>query len=174
MPLAFSNAPTGNYYLIIYHRNHIGIASRFRQTVTRGSTVSYDFTTDSAKTFGFNSVKVSNSPVRWAMIPGDANKDGFVDGLDQTIWLGENGFDGYLASDFNGDGFIDGLDQTIWIIYNGNSSFLPCGFTMDPVNSQIINNKPDYDAKKSNKIRFDSKKQETPVENNTKQNNNRK
>ena len=55
----------------------------FKQSVVRGSTVSYDFTTDSSKAFGFNMIKVSNSPVRWAMIPGDANRDGFIDALDQ-------------------------------------------------------------------------------------------
>ncbi|MEO8512970.1 MAG: hypothetical protein ABI543_05395 [Ignavibacteria bacterium] len=172
--ISFSNANTGNYYMLVYHRNHLGVATRFKATVTRGATVSYDFTTDSAKAFGFNMIKVSTSPVRWAMIPGDANRDGFVDGLDQTIWLGENGFDGYLASDFNGDGFIDGLDQTLWIIYNGNSSFLPCGFVLDPFTGQIKVNTSDYDAKKSNKLLFESKKHETPIENNTKQNNNRK
>jgi hypothetical protein len=157
-PLSFSNAPTGNYYILVYHRNHLGVASRFRQTITRGSSVSYDFTTDSAKTFGFNAVKVSTSPVRWAMISGDANRDGFVDGLDQTIWIGQNGFDGYLSADFNGDSFVDGLDQTIWIIFNGNGSFLPCGFFLDPFSDRIQLNTPDHDAKRSNMIIFDRKR----------------
>jgi hypothetical protein len=130
--LSFANAPTGNYYLFIFHRNHIPIATRLKQTVTRGSTVSYDFTTDSAKIFGFNAIKLAAGV--WGMIPGDANRDQFVDGLDQTIWLLENGLDGYLPSDFNGDRFVDGLDQTIWLLYNGNSSFLPCNITaLDPV-----------------------------------------
>ena len=67
------------------------------------------------------------------MMPGDANQDQFVDGLDQTIWLAQNGFDGFLSADFNGDRFVDGLDQTLWLLYNGNSSFLPCNITLDPV-----------------------------------------
>jgi hypothetical protein len=77
--------------------------------------------------------KVSNSPVRWGMIPGDANRDEFVDGLDQTIWILLNGLDGYLPADFNGDTFVDGFDQTIWILFNGNSSFMPCTFSFDQV-----------------------------------------
>ncbi|HRF66858.1 MAG TPA: hypothetical protein PK605_05165 [Ignavibacteria bacterium] len=148
--ISFSNANTGNYYMMVYHRNHLAVATRFRATVTRGSAVNYDFTTDSAKAFGFNMVKVSSSPVRWAMIPGDANRDGFVDGLDQTIWIGQNGLDGYRSADFNGDRFVDGLDQTIWILFNGNGSFLPCGFFMDPVTDKIQPNTPNYDAKKGN------------------------
>jgi hypothetical protein len=124
--LSFTNAPTGNYYLFVYHRNHLPIASRFRQTVTRGSSVSYDFTTDSAKAFGFNMMKLAAGI--WGMIPGDANRDEFIDGLDQTVWILQNGLDGYFAADFNGDSFVDGLDQTLWAIFNGNSSYLPCSF----------------------------------------------
>lgn len=172
--ISFSNANTGDYYMMVYHRNHLAVATRFKTTVTRGATVGYDFTTDSTKAYGFNMVKVSTSPVRWGLIPADANRDGFVDGLDQTIWIGQNGLDGYLVSDFNGDSFIDGLDQTIWIIYNGNSSFLPCGFTLDPVTNQILTNSPNYDIKKSNKILIEKKRMEAPVQNNSKQNNNRK
>ncbi len=174
VPVSFSNAVTGNYYLLVYHRNHIAVATRFKTAVTRGSTVNYNFTTDSAKAFGFNMAKISTLPLLWGMIPGDANRDGFVDGLDQTIWLGENGFDGYLSTDFNGDAFVDGLDQTVWLLYNGNSSFLPCGFTQDPVTKQIIINTPDYDVKKKNRITMEKILKDKQAENEAKQNNKRK
>jgi hypothetical protein len=122
--LSFSNAGTGKYYLFVYHRNHVAVATKLTQNIVRNSTVSYNFTTDSAKAFGNNMIKLGASV--WGMIPGDGNRDGFVDGLDQTLWIGQNGFDGYLASDFNGDGFVDGLDQTLWIVWNGQSYVLPC------------------------------------------------
>ncbi|MGA2669062.1 MAG: hypothetical protein ABSF32_09115 [Ignavibacteria bacterium] len=125
---SFARANTGKYYILVYHRNHLPIASRYTQQVTRGSTVSYDFTTDSAKTFGFNAIKVSTSPVLWGMIPGDANQDEYVDALDQLIWISQNGQNGFYSADFNGDTYVDALDQLLWIIYNGSSSFLPCGF----------------------------------------------
>jgi hypothetical protein len=170
-PLSFSNAPTGNYYILVYHRNHLGIASRFKQAVTRGSSVNYDFTNDSSKAFGFNMVKVSNSPVRWGMIPGDANRDGFTDGLDQTVWIGQNGLDGYLPSDFNGDLFVDGLDQTIWILYNGSSSFLPCGFFMNAETNAMEITNPNYDVKRGNRLLLEKnmrKEQESKINDNRK------
>ena len=123
---SFSNANTGKYYIFVYHRNHLPVASMYTQQITRGSTVSYDFTTDSAKTYGFNAIKVSTSPVLWGMIPGDANRDEYVDALDQVIWINENGQFGFYASDFNGDSYVDALDQFLWILYNGNASYLPC------------------------------------------------
>ncbi len=128
---SFSNALTGNYYLFVFHRNHLPISSRLRQTITRGNTVAYDFTNDSTKTYGNNVTRVATG--KYGMIPGDANRDQFVDGLDQTIWFAQNGLDGYNSADFNGDGFVDGLDQTIWILYNGNGSFLPCNISVPDV-----------------------------------------
>jgi hypothetical protein len=126
--ISFSIANTGNYYLMVYHRNHLPVASRLKTTITRGSTVSYDFTNDSTKAYGNNMVRVSSSPVVWGLIPSDANQDGFTDATDQLIWIGQNGLDGYLVADFNGDSFVDAIDQAIWINFNGLSSFMPCGF----------------------------------------------
>lgn len=123
--LSFINAPSGNYYLYVYHRNHIPISSSYTIGILRGSTISYDFTDASGKTFGGNVIQVSAIPVRWGMIPGDANQDQYVDGLDQTIWIGQNGTEGYFSADFNGDRYVDGLDQTIWVENNGSGSILP-------------------------------------------------
>jgi hypothetical protein len=122
------------------------ISARYEQSIIRGSTVSYDFTTDSSKTYGNNVIKVATSPVLWGMIPGDANQDGYVDGLDQTLWIFDNGLEGYRSTDFNGDLYVDGLDQTIWILMNGLNYSVPCELTFENVTEhtrkvQMINNR---------------------------------
>lgn len=50
------------------------------------------------------------------LLPGDANRDGYVDGSDYTLWA-----DNYLSTvgtwetgDFTGDGLVDGSDYTVW------------------------------------------------------------
>lgn len=53
-----------------------------------------------------------------APLPGDANGDGKVDGLDYVRWL--NNYNrtttaGASAGDFNGDGEVDGLDYVRWL-----------------------------------------------------------
>ncbi len=135
--LTFNNAETGNYYLIVFHRNHIPVATRLKVGFTRGSVTNYNLTTALNQAFGNNMIQVSASPLRFGLIPGDANRDQFVDGLDQTIWIGQNGLDGYRAADFNGDSFVDGLDQTLWITHNGASSFLPCAIGLTPNETAI-------------------------------------
>ena len=50
-----------------------------------------------------------------APLPGDANHDASVDGLDYTIWS-NNYLTGttYEQGDFTGDGTVDGLDYIVW------------------------------------------------------------
>jgi len=145
--VSFSNAATGTYYLYVFHRNHCVTAAKFKQGIVRGSTVAYDFTTDSSKAFGNNMIKVSTAPVLWGMIPGDANVDGYIDALDQLIWIYQNGLDGYLTADFNGDTYVDALDQFLWITWNGQSYWVPCELTFENVIEHknklknVINNK---------------------------------
>jgi hypothetical protein len=158
LPISFYNAVTGNYYLFVYHRNHITIASKLKQSITRGSIVSYNFTTDSSKAYGYNMIKLSDSPARWGMIPGDANRDGYIDALDQLVWIDENGLDGYLMSDFNGDGYVDALDQLIWIFGNGQSYVLPCEFAFE--------NKPEHSKKLNKHIDQKNQKKNVNTQNN--------
>ena len=59
----------------------------------------------------------SLSPVQ-AILPGDANGDGLVDGPDYVIWLNHYNTsvsNGVASGDFDGNGFVDGLDYVLWL-----------------------------------------------------------
>ncbi|MEZ6068859.1 MAG: hypothetical protein R3C10_01035 [Pirellulales bacterium] len=51
-----------------------------------------------------------------APLPGDANLDGTVDGLDYLVWASNFGLGdvGFTQGDFNNDHVVDGLDYIIW------------------------------------------------------------
>jgi hypothetical protein len=111
-----SNAASGNYYVVIKHRNSIETWSANPVAFIKGSTVSYDFTDAQSKAYGNNQVKVSTSPERWAIYSGDVNQDGYVDPLD--LALIDNDSYNYvsgnaLATDLNGDRYTDPLDLAI-------------------------------------------------------------
>jgi cysteine-rich repeat protein len=58
-----------------------------------------------------------------SLIPGDANRDWIVDGVDFSIWaanLGKNVTPGDGA-DFNFDGMINADDYDVWLIRYGES-----------------------------------------------------
>ncbi len=114
-PLYFPNAVTGNYYVAVRHRNHLGF--RTNNPVVFGlAPVALNFTNNSVPLYGINPISLNGR-----MIGGDANFDGSIDSIDSAIWEAQNGnFDDYfLNADYNLDGSIDGPDSGIWETHNG-------------------------------------------------------
>src|SRR3989338_6542233 len=74
-----------------------------------------------------------------AVLPGDANGDGMVDGPDYVIWL--NNYNqqatGAANGDFDGNGFVDGLDYVIWL--NAYGSTEPGNPTACPTLAPTVN-----------------------------------
>lgn len=112
----FKNASSGNYYLVIKHRNCVETWSASTIAFAQGATVSYDFTDAQSKAYGNNLIQVSSSPDIWAIYGGDVNQDGYVDPLDLSM-VDQDSFNylsgRYVPTDVNGDGYVDPLDLSI-------------------------------------------------------------
>ncbi|MBI2419222.1 MAG: T9SS type A sorting domain-containing protein [Ignavibacteriales bacterium] len=111
--IKFFNAVTGNYYLVINHRNSIETWSKLGgEAVAKGASISYNFSSEAAQAFG-NNMKQKGS--RWCLYSGDANQDGIVDFSDLTLIDNDsyNFMSGYLVTDVNGDQYVDFGDLTI-------------------------------------------------------------
>ncbi len=113
---AFNSAANGNYYVVVKHRNCVETWSSSAITFAKNTTASYNFTDSQSKAYGSNMIQVSDTPVRWAILSGDVNQDGYVDPLDLSLididsynYVSGRG----LASDINGDGYVDPLDMAI-------------------------------------------------------------
>lgn len=120
--LIFTTAP-GDHYIVVRHRNHIPIMSN--SVVTLGATTpstQYDMTVEANIYSGVGSggAKSVDTGV-FALFAGDANGSGGTGAEDQAIWLGENGFAGYLQSDYNLSAGAGAEDQALWL---GNPSRL--------------------------------------------------
>lgn len=110
--IAFAAAnQTDSYYLVIKHRNSIETWSRLPMQFINNLAV-YNFSSDSAKAYGNNMRKKG---VKWCLMSGDVNQDGFVDFSDLTLVdnASYNYLSGYLPEDLNGDNFVDFSDLTI-------------------------------------------------------------
>ncbi|MBK8553938.1 MAG: FG-GAP repeat protein [Ignavibacteria bacterium] len=119
--LVFGNAPTGTYYIVTTHRNSLETWSKSGgESLTRGSTVSYNFSNASSQAFGDNIKQVDASPLRFADYSGDVNQDGFINLTDViTIYNDAGNFvTGYKVTDVNGDSITDLSDV---LITNNNS-----------------------------------------------------
>lgn len=119
-----TNAITGNYYIVIRHRNTIETWSALPVSYTSGSVVNYSFTTSAALAYGNNQKNVDASPVSYGIYSGDVNQDGSVDLTDIVMVYNNAGIflSGYYVTDLNGDYVTDLTD--IIIVYNNSSAFV--------------------------------------------------
>ena len=115
-PLKFSSTPIGDYYVVIWHRNHLAVMSAGTVAFDCGNTATYDFTDNINKAFNpFGSSQPamtqlqSNSNV-YGMIGGNSNGNEAVDSPDFTLWLTVNGLIGYFGGDCNLDTSDDSFD----------------------------------------------------------------
>lgn len=118
-----------NVYVVVWHRNHLGIISAYPLTQTKG-TLSYDFTTGPNKTYGGADAVKELAPGIWGMISGDSDGNGMIDDSDKTsAWSLQAGTALYSGCDLNMDFQIDNLDKNdIWMSNLNYHSFIPSAF----------------------------------------------
>ncbi len=109
------DAPDGDYYLVIRHRNHLAVMSRDKISLVRGNSILYPFADDSTRYVGKDAATELETGM-WGLWAGDINQDGQITTTDYTAWynsarLGENG---YLDTDLDQDGQVTTTDYTLW------------------------------------------------------------
>ena len=115
---------TNNLFVVIWHRNHLGIMSASPVTES-GGVYTYDFTTPVGQAFGTDAQKHLGSNI-YGMIGGDANANGTVDLADKAVWAGQVGTSGYNSGDFDLDGQVINQDKNeMWLMNKGAESQLP-------------------------------------------------
>ncbi len=124
--LRFSTSVSQNLFVVIWHRNHLGILSNNPLTQT-GSVYGYDFTTGENQVYGgINGHKQIATGI-WGMIGGDGNHNQEIDANDKlSSWENQAGEKGYLFGDYNLDGELNNLDKDdIWRLNEGKNSQVP-------------------------------------------------
>ncbi|WP_141719633.1 dockerin type I domain-containing protein [Roseivirga misakiensis] len=109
---------TGNtgtdYYVVIYHRNHLPIMSAAAIDGS-GGTLTIDFTSNSANTYQTTTALASLTNNKFGMPSGDVNQDGSINSTDLSTWRTNNGavysYSGNGNADFNLDGEINAVDR---------------------------------------------------------------
>ena len=126
-PCVLSETDPQSIYIVVEHRNHMGIMTPTPVTVANKALV-WDFTTQNSYTGigGFGTKEVM--PGIFAMYAGDNDQTSDypsydITGTDKILWSTENGnFDQYLPSDFDMNGDVNGADKIIWSNNNGTAS----------------------------------------------------
>lgn len=124
-PIQIDTEINNNLYVVIWHKNHIGVMSAYPLLEVDG-VYSYDFTSSIEQAYGINAQK-ELAPGMWGMIAADGNADGIINNLDkENVWEPQAGESGYKTGDYNMDTEVDNKDKNDNLIPNeGNESEIP-------------------------------------------------
>ncbi len=116
------NAPEGNYYIVIKHRNHLKVMSATAIALNSNTSTLYDFTAAENKFYGTGGAKELETGI-WGMWSGDTDRNGSVDAADRNATWNNRNTSGYSDSDVNLSGVVDAADRNItWNNRNKTSS----------------------------------------------------
>jgi len=123
-PITFPGIINNNLYVIIWHRNHLGIMSSDPMTEI-GGVCTWDFTIHNSNTYLDGQKELALG--KYGMISGDCDGNGIIDANDfNTDWENLAGYQGYHFMDVNLDGEVNNLDKDdLWISNQGDESVVP-------------------------------------------------
>jgi hypothetical protein len=124
--IQFEQTINQQLFVVIRHRNHLGIMSSF-PLIANNNIYQYDFTTSNGQAFGGSNSQIELSSGVCGMISGDGNLDGVIDNIDKTLtWTTNSGDAGYYSGDFTLNGNVNNQDKNlIWISNFGKISYIP-------------------------------------------------
>lgn len=106
---SFENIISGEYYIVLVHRNHLDIISSTKVMVNSEEELGYDFTYSQSSVIGIQPMTKMDDG-RFAMIAGDGDANGIINNLDFGKVANNIPAKGYLNGDLNMDGTINVLD----------------------------------------------------------------
>jgi hypothetical protein len=122
--LQFSATISIDPYVVVWHRNHLGVLSATSSLPGTGDIYYYDFSTALSQAYTITSgdgYKLIDVGV-YGMVGGDANSDGTINTDDKTMWTGQAGTKGYKSSDFDMDTQVNNPDKNEVLIKNQDLS----------------------------------------------------
>ncbi len=113
--LTLNPSGPGDYYVAVFHRNHIPAITALPITISYPGSVAASVNFNTASKYGTNPMKNLGGG-KWALWACDADADGLVTAPDFNAWTTATsaGETGYLAVDCNMDGDVTAPDFNFW------------------------------------------------------------
>ncbi len=121
--LQFNNSIIQQLFVVVWHRNHLGMMSAFALTESN-DVYTYNFTTAVGMAY-LNGQKSLNGTV-YGMFAGDADGNKAINTTDKQLWTGDTGKRGYKTTDFNLNSQVNNQDKNdFWYGNLGTTSKVP-------------------------------------------------
>ncbi|MBC8487382.1 MAG: lamin tail domain-containing protein [Bacteroidetes bacterium] len=126
-PLNVNLTISNNLFIVIWHRNHLGIMNATGLNPVDGTVETYDFSTGSGQVYGGAAGYIELETNVWGMVAGDVNADGTINADDKgNGWSTDAGASGYLGGDLNLNTQSNNQDKNdLWLPNEGTSSQVP-------------------------------------------------
>ena len=123
-PIKFYVTFANNPFVVVWHRNHLGVLSANPMNLVGLGLYSYDFTTPAGQAY-LNGQKNLGGTI-YGLYGGDSRPDGLIDANDKAVWTSQAGTTGYLESDYNMDTQVDNKDKNdVWVPNIGEGTKVP-------------------------------------------------
>jgi len=107
----YFSEPKGNYYIVIYHRNHIPIMTSAPTSLDYVS-AQYDFTNSQTKAYGTNAM-VNLGGGYFGAYTGDTDGSRTVNATDRSNTWNQRNIQGYNGSDVDLSGTVNAADRSV-------------------------------------------------------------
>jgi hypothetical protein len=125
--LIFTGFATGDYFVVVRHRNHIPIMSNGVVTFSGTSPAPlYDLTVEANIYSGVGTNGAKNLGAgAFGLYAGDADASGGTGSPDNAAWRADDGLSGYRDGDFNLSGGTGAPDKAMWLGNPGKVTLVP-------------------------------------------------
>src|SRR5690554_3348128 len=104
----FEDVSDGSYYVVVYHRNHLGVMSSVPVQLNENSNL-YDFSSSPSSAYGNNALTDLGGG-KWGLMAGDGDNNNVINTIDYGS-VGNHLFEvGYVLGDFDMNGIINIID----------------------------------------------------------------
>lgn len=111
--LSFAGVPMGNYFVVIYHRNHLAVMTANTVALSNNPTL-YDLTLAQTQAYGTNPMKNLPSGV-FGLFTADTDGNGTVNATDRSNAWNQRNLSGYYGTDVDLSGTVNAGDRSsVW------------------------------------------------------------
>lgn len=111
--LSFASVVPGNYYVVIYHRNHLAVMTANTVNLSNNPTL-YDLTLSQNQAYGTNPMQNLGTGV-FGLYTGDTDGSGTVNASDRSGTWNQRNLSGYYGRDVDLSGTVNAGDRsTVW------------------------------------------------------------
>jgi hypothetical protein len=113
-------------YVVVWHRNHLGVLSASPLVKSGVNYYTYDFTTGAGQAYNGSLGHKDIGGGVYGMFSADGKPDGLIDSQDKSVWSSAAGNAGYDPADYNLDTQVDNKDKNDeWVPNDGEGTQVP-------------------------------------------------